>query len=165
MESIARRAQPRWFEHVWIWLGVPVVACGLFVGVGFGCVMLKEASSAWNSPATEDGVARLRSGSDALMYAPREPAAPLTASHADFDGDGVLDRLEVRGYHVEAPFVARSTSGMVLVTSGATGEVLLGYAVPTPFHDAGWCGDVDANGTQDVFVGDDVPRVFGWASP
>ncbi|MCK6446697.1 MAG: hypothetical protein L6Q99_09930 [Planctomycetes bacterium] len=162
MDSIARRAQPTRFDLAAIFIGVPVGLGALFVGSVLGCVMLKEAWSAWNLPATEVGAARLRSGDAALVFAPSAPQGPYAATYADFDGDGVQDRLEVRYHHVEEPFVSRSTSGLVLVTSGATDAVLLGYAVPTPFHDASWCGDVDGNGTADVFVEDLTPLVFGF---
>jgi hypothetical protein len=78
-------------------------------------------------------------------------ATPFTGLDRDFDGDGTLDRIEVEYYHQE-PMFSASKSGMVIVSSGATGEPLLAYAVDCPMNPVAWCGDVDGNGTEDVLV-------------
>jgi hypothetical protein len=78
-------------------------------------------------------------------------------SRRDFDGDGVEDELSVDYVHRE-PLFARTTSGMVYVYSGRTGEVLLARAVDVPINTAWWCGDRDGNGTDEVLVRDNGRR-------
>jgi hypothetical protein len=77
------------------------------------------------------------------------PAPRITTG--DFDGDRVPDELECEYFHME-PLFRASTSGMVYVRSGASGEVLLAHAVPTPLHGCFWLGDLDANGTDDIAI-------------
>lgn len=118
-----------------------------------GCVLLDDdVRRAYPSPEVHEHVSEL------------DPASTRAASPAvrqDFDGDGVVDHLDVEYLHME-PLLARATSGMVYVWSGATREVLFAHAVANPMIQASWWGDVDGNGTDDVRV-EDAPavRVFG----
>lgn len=74
----------------------------------------------------------------------------------------MVDPLSVNSYRQETTFAKKDSSGMVLVTSGTTGDTLLGYATATPFRHASWCEDVDGNGTRDVIVEGEEPIVFGF---
>jgi hypothetical protein len=164
MSLIARRARPSLFTGT-LFLTVPLAAVAAWPFVVWGLIMVKEARSAWRSPETEVGVARLRLGAAARGVQRGESAGygEDSSALADFDGDGTLDRLSVEYYHQETPFAKKSSSGMVLVMSGSTGETLLGYATPCHFYPASWCGDVDGNGTQDVIAESDIePIVFGF---
>lgn len=75
----------------------------------------------------------------------------------DFDGDGSQDELAVEYYHME-PLFSRDTSALAYVHSGRDHRLLLARAVDCPFTDVHWCGDVDGNGTDDLFVEDDGRR-------
>lgn len=116
-----------------------------------------DAWSAWTVPKSNAGVVALRSGDAA-----RPHRTAFASTIHDFDGDGIADVLDTTYYHVEPPWAAAHTSGLVLVRSGSNGQVLLAHATPTPLDRAHWCGDVDGNGTADVFVEDDVPLVLGF---
>jgi hypothetical protein len=152
--GLAERAQSRPRIALALVVSLPLV---ILVGPR---VMLEagDAWAAWTSPETESGVARLRVEAAASDF--RD--ASLDTAIADFDGDGTRDELELRYYPQRRPYAARDTSGLLLVTSGATGDVLLGLAIPTPIDRAHWCGDVDDNGTQDVYVETPEPLVLGF---
>jgi hypothetical protein len=40
------------------------------------------------------------------------------------------------------------------VRSGVDGSILLAHVLDTPMNTVRWCGDVDGNGTDDLFVQD-----------
>ena len=84
------------------------------------------------------------------LSAPRTKGESAEVPH-DFDGDGIADELSNDYFHME-PLFEPVTSGMVRVRSGATSELLLAHAVPTPLNHCSWFGDVDGNGTEDVLV-------------
>ncbi|MFN0009952.1 MAG: hypothetical protein ACKVXR_18825 [Planctomycetota bacterium] len=129
---------------------VGIVALALLIPGWFlsmGLVLLDgfaDVRRAYPSPELHVGVQEL------ALSAPRTKGESAEVSR-DFDGDGVADELSNEYFHME-PLFERATSGMVRVRSGATSELLLAHAVPTPFTPCSWFGDVDGNGTEDVLV-------------
>lgn len=128
-----------------------LAAVGLFVVVSFVAVLLSgnagDILRAYPSPERHDGIRE-------LAVTASLPASVLAG---DFDGDGTEDTLSIEYFHME-PLFQRTTSGMVEVRSGGTGEILLAHAVDTPLSRATWCGDIDGNGTEEVLIQDDGRR-------
>lgn len=104
---------------------------------------------AYPSPEVLDGTRIIELAS--LQTADR-PSLALDAG--DFDGDGTRDELAIEYHHME-PLFSRDTSALAYVYSGRSHAVLLAREIDCPFTDVHWCGDVDGNGTDDLFVDDD----------
>ena len=105
---------------------------------------LEDRLRAYPSPEWHEGTRRIE-------IAQRASVEILEAG--DFDGDGIEDELSIDYFHMR-PFGDRATSGMVRVRSGASGDLLLAHAVPSPLNQADWCGDLDDDGTDDVLIED-----------
>ncbi|MEM7515833.1 MAG: hypothetical protein AAF368_02770 [Planctomycetota bacterium] len=121
----------------------------------------KDMANAYPSPERHERVKRLPAASISVSVAATGPEElPGLEEERDFDGDGVADRLSIEFFQME-PLFTPVTSGMVLIHSGATGALLLAHAVPSPLDFPKWCGDVDGNGTEDVFL----PRDKGTGAP
>lgn len=130
---------------------VTVLAGGAAVLAGLYALRLLVADGAdiargWKNPSQYALVQR-------LDPAPTTP--PPARERGDFDGDGVDDELDATYLRREFVF-AESTSGMLYVRSGASGEILLAHPLPTPMNAAHWCGDLDGDGRDDIWA--DSPK-------
>lgn len=132
------------------WMGFvisPFVGAGLLVVLFVAAIGLladaEDLARGWSNPARYESVRR-----ESL---PVHDLKLPRSEHGDFDGDGVVDKLEVVCLHREF-LTQKPTSGMVYVWSGMDGAVLLAHPVPTPMSDAFWCGDSDGDRADEVFV-------------
>lgn len=125
----------------------PSVGAGLLVVLFVAAIGLlvdaDDLARGWSNPARYESVRRESLSVHDLKLPKSE--------HGDFDGDGVVDKLEVVYLHREF-LTQESTSGMVYVWSGMDGAMLLAHPVPTPMSDAFWCGDSDGDRSDEVFV-------------
>ncbi len=138
---------------MWLRIG-SFIAAAIVLTVLLGAVVLWSALGAdvWHaypSPERHENVSVQRFEFGALP--PADAAGRITA---DFDGDGIADRVETEYFHME-PLFSRSTSGLLHVISGADGSRLATHAIDTPENTAYWCADRDHNGTNELVVEDD----------
>jgi hypothetical protein len=135
-------------------IGSAAALCTSFTVLLFLLVDLDDYLRVYTYPEFHRGVR------DVLR--PASPDRLHRTEAGDFDGDGITDKLDTDYVHRE-PLFQRTTSGMVYVRSGRTGELLLAHAVATPFNYGEWVGDVDGNGTSDVLIRDNPrPVVLGF---
>lgn len=133
--------------HVIAFAGFSMVWIPLLLLVLWAALLLSDddVRRAYPSPERHAGVREWK------LSGPLPPPDLRREAGGDFDGDGVLDVLTLEYFHME-PLHRPTTSGMVYVRCGRTGEVLLAHAVASPISGYLWAGDVDGNGTDDVLV-------------
>ncbi len=134
-----------------VFVGSVLLACGM---VTYGVLGGEDMLRAYPSRERHEGVYELAVPESELAAL---PGLDSDEGNGDFDGDGVTDELSVEYFHIE-PLFKRSTSGLVEVRSGRTGQVLLAHLVDAAINRAWWYGDRDGNGTEDILVLDEGHR-------
>lgn len=150
-ETRAEASKP---GSLFLWIIAWTLLIGFcLLGGSFGYLILTDQEDVLNSipsPEFQGHVQKL--GTFSVIPTPTAPSNTLQ----DFDGDGVPDRLDLEYFNMEK-FRGRRTSGLLVVKSGRTGEVLYSRAVSSPFSSGkiAWFGDKDRNGTMDIMIVDE----------